>query len=657
MDVILVDDDPLILSLISEVLKQQHFNVRAFASAEEAWQSYQANPVHFVIADLILPGMDGIELVQHIRAHQSGEYCHLMVITVRDQPQDLQEVLRAGADDYLTKPVDINLISIRLTIARQQISQLLARKQIEKELNEARELAEVASKVKSQFMSVMTHELRTPLNAIVGFNDLLSQTTQLDQEQRIYCDSIHQATHNLLNLLGDVMDYSQLDNGKMNLLSIPFDLELCIQEAIDSCLGIANEKSLDILVDYHPKLPTRFLGDPKKIRRILHHLLDNAVKFTKQGEILLSVNEYAHLGDTLYLRLKVEDTGIGIAADQYHTIFNDFTQIDGTLQREYNGPGMGLAITHKLIKSMGGDIALESQLGKGSCFTLSLPLINERQIRSTQEETKALSGMSILILDDNRSNCRILCQYAEAFSMQCDYVHSQENVMAKITSQAYDFAILDYDMLEEAPTEFWRQLRQKSQNNNIKLILMCSTGKNELFASMKSYVSAFVYKPITQSQLLDVLTMIHGGWGESQMPQLDQQYATQDSEKPLQILLVEDNDLNRQSAHTMLSQLNCVVTESHHGLQAVQKMDEQDFDLILMDVRMPNMDGLEATRRIRLRGGTNNHIPIIAMTAESMQGDRERCLRAGMDDYLNKPINLHDLQSMILKWRHADHLN
>lgn len=657
MDVIVVDDDPLILSLISDILKHHNYNVRAYSNAEEAWHSYQEEPVHFVVADLVLPGMSGIELVQKIRAHEFGDYSYLLVITVRNQPEDLQEVLHAGADDYLTKPVDLDLVNIRLTIARQQIKQLLLRNQIEKQLIESKGMAEAANRTKSQFMSIMTHELRTPLNAIVGFNDLLSQTTQLDQEQQSYCHAIHDATDKLLELVCDIMDYSQLELGKANLLSIPFDLELCIQEAVDSCINEANKKQLDILIDYHPKLPTRFLGDPKRIRRALQHLINNAIKFTQQGEVLVSAMECARRGNAVYVCLTVNDTGIGIAEEQHQAIFNDFTQVDNSLHREHDGTGIGLAVTQRLIQSMGGDINVESDLGKGSNFTINLPLIAETQLRIHHEDVRDLDGMSVLIMDDNRTNCKILRQYAEAFAMSCDEEYSLENAIDKCSTNTYDFALLDYDVLSAYPPEYWRQIKYHSKNSNIKLIFMCSTGKREIEASVKAYASAIAYKPIMRSQLLYFLTSIYGGLGESPKHQAVYEPEVKVANKPLQVLLVEDNDLNRKNALKMLSHLNCEVTESHHGLQAVQKMDERDFDLVLMDVRMPKMDGLEATRRIRLRGGTNTHVPIIAMTAAAMTDERERCLRAGMDDYLNKPIHMQELQSVIAKWHRDEQLN
>lgn len=655
MDAILVDDDPLIQSLLREVLQYHQFNVRTYSNAEEAWQAYLEHPVHFVVVDLILPGMSGLDLIKKIRSHDFGDFSYLLVVTMRDQESDLHEVLQAGADDYLTKPIDINLINIRLAIAKQQIRQLVLRRQAELELVKAREAAETASRAKGEFMSVMTHELRTPLNAILGFNDLLTQTTELDQEQLFYCNAIDRASDSLLALISDILDYSRLDIGKTTILSIPFDLELCIQESIDACMKRASISHVEIMVDYQPQLPTRFIGDPQQLRRVLAHLIENALKFTAEGEVLISVSLFARKNDTLFVKLVVRDSGIGISQEKQQQIFNVFTIVDSSLKREHPGSGLGLALTYKLIQAMGGEISLQSSLGEGSSFSVMIPLIEQRQLQHEHEE-RDLVDMSLLVVAENHNLAHIMQQYATAYGMQVDTVSSASSAMEKMRNHSYDYALLDYDTLLNETAQFWQNLKQNSVNQMIQCVLMCSSACGEITANVKRHISASVYKPVTRSHLLDVLTTLHGGWGESQHyqePIVPETTASQ----PLQVLLVEDNVLNRESANRMLSMLNCQVTESVHGLQAIKMIDAQDFDLVFMDIRMPKMDGLEATRRIRLRGGTNSHVPIIALTAESMDEERERCMRAGMDDYINKPLNMADLKAVLDKWRGNQSVN
>ncbi len=460
MDVLVIDDDPLVLALLAEFLEQLHFRVTACGSAEQAWQCYERTPYHFVIADLVLPGMGGLELVEKIRQHQRGNACYILVVTVRNTADDLQAVLDAGADDYLTKPIDIHLVKIRLAVARQQIGQMLQRKQAEQELLEAKRVAEVANRTKSEFLATVTHELRTPLNAIVGSNDLLMYTTKLDDEQSRYSQSIHDAVNSLLHLLNDIMDYSRLDIGKLNIVSIPFDLELCVQEAVDLCIIDAEKKNLELLVDYDTHLHTRYLGDPQRIRQAIANLVCNAVKFTHQGQILIRIEQYAHEEKTEYIRVSVSDSGIGIPEDQFEHIFDKFTQVDNSLKREYGGTGLGLAITRKIIQAMGGDIWVESVIDRGSCFTFSLPLFKEYVAHDKSALLHGLQGLSVLVIDGNPVRCNIIGHYLMAFEMNFHTENSLDEALDHGHADSigpYSFILIDEDMLS-AESMQWQEL-------------------------------------------------------------------------------------------------------------------------------------------------------------------------------------------------------
>lgn len=529
-----------------------------------------------------------------------------------------------------------------------------------KELKEAKDQAQEASRLKSEFLANMSHEIRTPMNAVIGMCNILSKT-HLDSRQQQYTDNIRDGANTLLTIINDVLDFSKIEAGHMEIEAIDFDVVRLVESTCEMLAAAARHKKLSVLAEIDEDIPAQLRGDPERLRQILINLLSNAIKFSTHGNIVVKTRLEKVQGSNALVFFSVKDEGIGISKEQLDRLFKPFEQADGSISRRFGGTGLGLSICKRLVQLMNGNIGVNSTSQKGSEFWIQVPF----EIRSASNKPflpDSLRSARVLIVEDDPYASQILSKYISSWGIQNSCAHTAKDAVtamrqAYVEGKKFDIVVVDYMLPDKNGIELAHQIFNDPAIKDANLILLTAfdtpgLGKQAIANGFKAYLT----KPVRRSSLLDALSASWGFEHPIISPQSIDGTAEAQSRLPDRtelILVVEDYPINQQVAELYLEQLGFKCHIANNGIEALHAIKNYDYALVLMDCQMPDMDGYVASTKIREqeeKANLKKRIPIIALTAHAMGGDREKCLNAGMDDYLVKPIELEHLQTMLQKW-------
>lgn len=663
--VLLVEDDSAVGEVLREGLRTDGIDLVTASAVPEATHFLRTEHVDLVLLDLGLPGADGFEFLRSLKENAALRAIPVIVLTAKNAAADKVRGFDLGAVDYVTKPFDLVELRARLRSALKIQRLQLQLMETNLRLDAARIAAEEAGRGKAEFLATMSHEIRTPMNGVIAMTDLLMQT-ELAADQRDFIDTIRTSGESLLTIIDDILNFSKLESKKMELDQRPMDLRQCVEETLDLLASRAADKNLDLVFKIDAEVPTAVIGDSTRIRQVLVNLVNNAIKFTNTGAVSVHISNNPTSSvegqgiPSREFHVAVRDTGIGIPADTIGRLFRSFSQADSSIARQYGGTGLGLAISKGLVELMGGRMWVESTEGVGSVFHFSLSL------RESEESSRCvvlppppmLSGQRVLIVEDGAISRRALADQVALWGMTPVVAANAEQALAEVAKlPGVAIALLDCQLPGQSGLMLAADLRKFRNHHSLPVLLLNSVGVSLNASDAPSLNCITVVKPIKSNQLQTALIQLLSGNRQTAarkhqpVSKLDGSMAER---LPLQILLTDDNVINQKVAVRLLQQLGYKADIANNGAEAIRAVEQKSYDVILMDVQMPQVDGLEATRRIRKsQSDPASHvnyrkpITIIAMTANAMQGDREKCVAAGMDDYLPKPVRPEALRAML----------
>jgi CheY-like chemotaxis protein/HPt (histidine-containing phosphotransfer) domain-containing protein len=662
--ILLIEDEAAWREIVKAGLQDSQIQVQCASTGQEALKAAEKHAFDLIILDLGLPDIDGFELLKKIRILLQTPHIPILVLSAWKELGQKLKGFEFGIADYLTKPIELSELRARVHAALRGKKRLDVLMDLNRRLEGAREEAETVARTKAEFLANMSHEIRTPMNGVIAMAEILQQTP-LTAEQRDCLDTIQSSGESLLCILNDILNLSKIESGKLDLEREPFSLQRCVEEAVDLLAAQAVKRRIDLnCIVEEQSLPT-LRGDSLRVRQVLTNLVGNAIKFTEKGEVTVEVKAVrSGPEETSWdLHFQVRDTGTGIPADKLGLLFQSFTQTDTSISRRFGGTGLGLAICKGLVELMGGQIWAESTEGQGSTFHFKLSLPEAEAVpQLPKPPPEILIGKRLLVVDDNETNRRILTLLSTRWGMHPTLASRPREAIALLQgSQQFDLAIYDMLMPEMDGMRLAQETRKIPSRQGLPLVLLTSIGpRDEMLQGAQQLFQGTLTKPVKPLQLEEMLLRLSApgaitpSAATSSRPLVPSMNDQLGKRFPFRILVTDDNPINIKVACRLLSQMGYQTGVATNGEEAIAALERETFDLVFMDLQMPKMDGLEATRRIRKlqseqdrKSFYGKRILIVAMTANVMPGDREKCLTAGMDEYIPKPIQPAKIQTLL----------